>query len=135
MRACLGCKRSWVQIPPARPPADSDHADKPYTATISWVSTEQDSKIYSEREKAEKATEWLELGKIAGAKANVKRGTQTFKATLSFGSDKWTLESLDWYGNLPPGVRNVPADARRGASTKNGDKHPWWDALKEVAVE
>src|SRR5262245_4045555 len=32
----------------------SDYADKPYVAKISWTSSHQDSKIFSDKEKAEK---------------------------------------------------------------------------------
>lgn len=52
-------------------PAVSDYADKPYTVRINWTSNHQETKIYGDKEKAEKSKDWLAVGKIAGTGAGV----------------------------------------------------------------
>jgi hypothetical protein len=48
-------------------PAVSDFADKPYTVRVNWTSNHQETKIYADRERAERSNDWLAVGKVAGA--------------------------------------------------------------------
>src|SRR5262245_41043667 len=67
--------------------AASDFADKPYTVRINWTNNRQESKIYSDKEKAEKSKDWLPIGKIAGT-ANASAAPQTYNAVFFYVNGK-----------------------------------------------
>lgn len=107
----------------------SDFAEKPYVATIQWRSSTQESKIFSDKEKAAKTNDWLPPGNVAG-ETNLKTTGQIFTATLYYAEGMWVLQKIEWWADLPAGIKNAPPLAV--ASTVRGDKHPWYDAFKEI---
>jgi hypothetical protein len=99
-------------------PSLSDFADKPYQARINWSSTTQHTKIYSNREKAEKATDWLPPGRVPG-KDNMRTGSVNYNALFYYKEGVWELGEIEWSTGYGP-----------GASTEFGNKTPWSEVLK-----
>jgi hypothetical protein len=112
----------------------SDFADKPYLATLSWVSEEQQTKIYADADKAEAANEWLPDGKIAGSAGTF--GPRHYRGTFYFVDGKWVLEEIEWHVNdsdvrMPAGM----ARPRSSWSTKTGDVTEWSEVFADKAKQ
>lgn len=106
----------------------SDFADKPYAATITWISEKQESKIYGDKASAEKSKEWLEPGKVAGS-GNAYTVPKHVTAKLFYTKNgKWEIDEItsgsDLSGISAPRGVSLPVD-----STKKPSDHPWGKVL------
>lgn len=104
-------------------PEPSDYVSKPYKVTIVWQSIPQESKIYPNREQAEKDTEWLAPGKIAGN--NTMSVVSEFVATLYFQDDRWIVDQVR--------VNSSPKSKSSKTLTKNGNLAAWQDYFKFIS--
>lgn len=105
-------------------PSTTDFTDKPFEVRIRWTSNIQETKIYSEKGKAEKSKDWLPIGKIAGSKANSASLPESYTAVLFFIGKKWVLDEITWFSSLD-GISLPNGYAARIKSTKSGDKTRW----------
>lgn len=110
----------------------SDYADKPFVAYLTWSAIRQDSKLYTDPEKAQKATIWLPPGKKAGSKVNGTYTGRSYKATLYYENDKWNLDDIEWNNNLNGISGPIPVEALRRRSIKTGEETVWQEVLIKV---
>lgn len=114
----------------------SDYDDKPFKAVVSWNSQRQETKIFGEKAKAEKCTEWLAEGRTAGAPENILTAPQRYEAVFFYVGEKWVLEDLAWSNSAPTGAAPVRGAHAGPFSVKAGLKSPWTAVLGELpAVE
>lgn len=103
-------------------PATSNYADKPYMVQITWLSEFQQTKIYSDADKAKASDEWLPLG-VFGTRG-LKLAPHEYKATLFYVDGKWTLNEIEWSTSTTrPNLQ----------STRFGQKTEWQNVFADIA--
>jgi hypothetical protein len=126
---CERLTASEIKVYPER----SDYVEKPYKIRLNWLSSNQQSKIYSTKEKAEKNTEWLLPGKIAGADKNIHYGQTMFNATFFYENEnkEWKLHEIEWFPVFPENLIGGRPPVKI-YSTKKGDKTLWLEFLEKI---